>query len=143
MNHAGSSEEATQLENGRSEEMQDPGCLAELEAFNQQYDLSPSPPFDIDTLSDLACLKDLKLSMEFIKALDIATLDDKCNRLDSASIKRLWNPPTSRPDTTDPTSALGWIYSSQASSLRKIHTICLVKQFYVVTQMIRYHRMIR
>jgi hypothetical protein len=85
--------------------MQDPGCLAETS--NQQYDLPAPTPFEIETLSDLARLKDLKLSMEFIQALDIASLDDECSRLDSDSIERLRNPPTSRPDTTDPDFRLG------------------------------------
>jgi hypothetical protein len=101
-------EEGTHLEDSRSGEaqiMQDPGCLAETS--NQQNDLPALPPFDIETLSDLARLKDLKLSMEFIQALDIASLDDEYSRLDSDSIERLRNPPTSRPDTTDPDFRLG------------------------------------
>jgi hypothetical protein len=111
-NHTRSWEETTNLEDSRSEEtqiMQDPGCLADSEASNQQHDPPPPPPFEIETLSDLACLKDLKLSMEFIRALDIASLDDEYSRLglDPDSIERLRNPPTSRPDTSDPDFRLG------------------------------------
>jgi hypothetical protein len=100
-------EEVTDLEDshdrsGETQIMPDPGCLAE--ALNQQHD---PPPFDIETLSDLARLKDLKLSMEFIQALDTASLDDEYSRLDLDSIGRLRNPPTSRPDISDPNFRLG------------------------------------
>ena len=37
----------------------------------------PPPAVGLDELSDLACLKDIKLTMEFIQALDSATLDDE------------------------------------------------------------------
>jgi len=104
-NHTRSWEEATHLEDSRTGDMQDPGCLAE--ASNQQHDTPPPPPFEIETLSDLARLRDLKLGMEFIQALDIAALDDEYSRLDSDSIKRLRNPPTSRPHTSDPDFRLG------------------------------------
>ena len=84
--------------------MPDPGCLAE--ALNQQH-VPPPGPFNIEMLSDLAHLKDLKLSMEFIQALDTASLDDEYSGLDLDTIGRLRNPPTSRPDTSDPDFRLG------------------------------------
>ncbi|KAF8808612.1 hypothetical protein BYT27DRAFT_7255257 [Phlegmacium glaucopus] len=74
---------------------------------NQQYDLPPLPPSEIETLSDLACLKDLKLSMEFIQALDKASLDHEYSGLDLDTTGCLWNPPTPCPDTSDPDFRLG------------------------------------
>ncbi|KAF8813455.1 hypothetical protein BYT27DRAFT_7220393 [Phlegmacium glaucopus] len=61
----------------------------------------------IETLSNLAHLKDLKLSMEFIQALDKASLDDEYSGLDSDTTERLRNPPTSRPDISNPDFRLG------------------------------------
>ncbi|KAF8811705.1 hypothetical protein BYT27DRAFT_7221374 [Phlegmacium glaucopus] len=58
-------------------------------------------------LSDLAHLKDLKLSMEFIQALDKASLDDEYSGLDLDTTERLQNPPTSCADISDPNFCLG------------------------------------
>jgi hypothetical protein len=76
----------------------DAGCLEEQ--------VPPQASLFVE-LSDLARLKDIKLSMEFIKALESASLDDEHNRLESHYIHRLRNPPTSRADVTDPDFRLG------------------------------------
>ena len=67
----------------------------------------PPPAVGLDELSDLACLKDIKLTMEFIQALDSATLDDEYSRLDPDTLERLRNPPTSPANVSDPDFRLG------------------------------------
>lgn len=80
----------------------DPGCLEET---------PPPPPagqhlseseINLDELADLARLSDIKLAMDFIRALEVASLDDEHNRLSEDAVERLRNPPTSPVDVSDP-----------------------------------------
>ena len=81
----------------------DPGCLEE-----EQQDPAPSNyTTGLEELSNLAKLKDIKLTMEFIKALDGASLDNEHSRLDADTLHHLRNPPTSHVDLTDPDLHLG------------------------------------
>jgi hypothetical protein len=76
----------------------DPGSIDDIETNetqgNQGDEYLPPLPIDIDLqeLSDIARLKDMKLAMEFIQALQEASLDD--SKLDKDIIERLRNPPT-------------------------------------------------
>lgn len=81
----------------------DAGCLDE-----EQQDPAPSNyTTGLEELSNLAQLKDIKLTMEFIRALDGASLDKEDSRLDADTLHRLRNPPTSCVDLTDPDLRLG------------------------------------
>ena len=61
----------------------------------------------LEEFSDLAQLKDIKLAMEFIKALEAASFDDEHSGLDADTLHRLRNPPTSSVDLSDPDLRLG------------------------------------
>lgn len=63
------------------------------------------PNIDLQELSDIAHLKDMKLAMEFIQALQEASLDD--SKLDKDIIERLRNPPTYPADVGNPDLQLG------------------------------------
>ncbi|KAL6302645.1 hypothetical protein BKA93DRAFT_736457 [Sparassis latifolia] len=60
----------------------------------------------LDKLSDLARLSEMKLSMEFICALEQASLDDEGMRLDADTLEHLRNPPRTTVDVTDPSLRL-------------------------------------
>ena len=45
--------------------------------------------FDLQELSDLVQINDIKIAMEFVCGLESATLDDKEMRLDSEALERL------------------------------------------------------
>ena len=79
----------------------DPGCLLD------QPPVLPPPAVGLEELADLACLKDIKLTMEFIRALDSATLDDEYSQLDADTLECLQNPPTFPDDVSDPDFHLG------------------------------------
>ena len=86
----------------------DPGSLDDIETQgNQIDDYLPPLPLDIDLqeLSDIAHLKDMKLAMEFIQALQDASLDG--SKLDKDIIGRLRNPPTYPADVGNPDLQLG------------------------------------
>jgi hypothetical protein len=83
----------------------DPGCFLPEEPEIPAG--LPPPAVGLDELSDLACLKDIKLTMEFIQALDSATLDDEYSRLDPDTLERLRHPPTSPANVSDPDFRLG------------------------------------
>ena len=82
----------------------DPGCLLDRPEVSP---VLPPPAVRLEELSDLACLKDIKLTMEFIRALDSATLDDEYSHLDSDTLERLRNPPTSPANVSNPDFCLG------------------------------------
>jgi hypothetical protein len=48
---------------------------------------------DLQELSDLVQIDDIKIAMEFVRGLESATLDDKEMHLDSEALERLRNPP--------------------------------------------------
>jgi hypothetical protein len=75
---------------------------------DEQQDPAPSNyTTGLEELSNLAQLKDIKLTMEFIQALDGASLDKEDSRLDADTLHRLRNLPTSCVDLTDPDLHLG------------------------------------
>jgi hypothetical protein len=85
----------------------DPGCqkrddgsgqedLRRIEATREPHD------FTFDVLSELVQLDDIKKTMEFIRALQTASLDDEATRLDSECLDRLRNPPQESIDISDP-----------------------------------------
>jgi hypothetical protein len=89
----------------------DPGSLDDDEINetrgNQLDEYLPPPPLEIDLqeLSDIAHLKDMKLTMKFIQALQEASLDD--SKLDKDIIERLRHPPTYPADVENPDLQLG------------------------------------
>lgn len=87
----------------------DPGCLDETSEPSNPDLESPPPNADInlEELASLARLDDIKTSMEFIRALEGASLDGPHSRLDSNTIERLRNPPMSPVDISDPDLRLG------------------------------------
>jgi hypothetical protein len=62
---------------------------------------------DLEDLSGLVQLSDLRESMEFIRALENAQLDDRFSKLSSAVINRLRDPPTYPPNINDPDLRFG------------------------------------
>jgi hypothetical protein len=88
----------------------DPGSLddgADGTQGNPTDEYIPSLPadLDLDELSDIAHLKDLKIAMEFIQTLQEASLDN--SKLDKDIIERLRNPPTFPVDVGNPDLQLG------------------------------------
>jgi hypothetical protein len=82
----------------------DPGCLEEVpvEEVLAEPDSMPRPSnVDLDGLSDLGCLEDIKTAMAFINALRGTSLDDDHNKLSRDAVERLRNPPTSPSDVND------------------------------------------
>jgi hypothetical protein len=70
----------------------DPGCLEEVpvEEVLAEPDSMPRPSnVDLDGLSDLGCLEDIKTAMAFINALRGASLDDDHNKLSRDAVERL------------------------------------------------------
>jgi hypothetical protein len=85
----------------------DPGSLYdESENQNQESSGSTPPSINLDELMGIAKLKDIKTAMDFIKALEEATLDGPHSNLDSETLERLRNPPRSSPHI-DPNLRLG------------------------------------
>ena len=82
------------------EAIADPGSLDD-DSENQHQESTPPRLFNLDELSDIANLNDIKMAMEFIKGLREATLDGPHSHLDSNTLERLRNPPRSSP-TIDP-----------------------------------------
>ena len=87
------------------EAIADPGSLDD-DSENQNQESTPPRLFDLDELSDIAKLNDIKMAMEFIKGLREATLDGPHSHLDSSTLERLRNPPRTSP-TIDPDLRLG------------------------------------
>jgi hypothetical protein len=95
----------------------DAGCLAqdeeaEAEATHSTQDGNSESPstaayVDLEELSNIAHLKDMKMAMEYIRALETASLDDDNNHLDEEIVQRLRNPRTSPVDVSDPNFRLG------------------------------------
>jgi hypothetical protein len=111
-------QEGANTDDARDQGSGDPGCLAEDEHYQpedahsgstQDRDSeSPSAAYvDLEDLSNLAHLKDMKIAMEYIRALEVASLDDDNNHLDKETVKRLRNPRTSPVDVSDPDFRLG------------------------------------
>ena len=84
----------------------DAGCLDELTESATQPQ-PPEPAIDLEELSELASLRNLQLTMEFVQALEAASLDDEHSRLSEDVLERLRNPVTSCPDVSDPDFRLG------------------------------------
>src|SRR5271168_2677938 len=63
---------------------EDTGCLAQADAARCTADGNSESPstaayVDLEELSNIAHLKDMKIAMEYIRALEIASLDDDNN----------------------------------------------------------------
>lgn len=83
---------------------------------------SPSFYLDLEELSDLTCLKDIKVAMEIVRALGVASLDDVHNQLDSEAIEHLCNPCTSPVDVSDPNFCLGLdLFLASIKTPRNLH----------------------
>jgi len=84
----------------------DTGCLGqdepEMAHSTQDGDSEPSVYVDLEDLSNLAHLKDIKIAMEYVWALEVASLEDNNNQLDEEAIRHLHNPHTSPVDVSDP-----------------------------------------
>jgi hypothetical protein len=92
------------------EGVSDAGCLDETARSAQDGDSNselPSTYVDLEDLFDLACLRDIKISLEYIRALEAASLNDNNNHLDEEAINCLRNPRTSPVEVDDPNSHLG------------------------------------
>jgi len=87
----------------------DPGCLDDNSTLSpdQPAGLPLSDAVDVEELAQLACLEDNKLAIEFVQALQVASLDGEYSGMDEYSLARLRNPPTSHADTSDPDFRLG------------------------------------
>ena len=70
------------------------------------HGISYIPDIDLESLAELAKLEDLKLSMEFVSALEKASLNDEFSLLSSAAVDRLKHPETG-PVTICPDTRLG------------------------------------
>jgi hypothetical protein len=67
----------------------DPGCIGEDPPVpDQDQDISP-PDFNLEELSDVANLMDIKIAMKFIQALQQASLDGPDSHLDDDMLVRL------------------------------------------------------
>ena len=85
----------------------DPGCLDE-ETQNENEGLLQPPYVDLEELSNLTKLTDIKIAMRFIQALERASLDGPHSHLDDDTLARLRNPPTTVPrDMVNPDLRLG------------------------------------
>jgi hypothetical protein len=65
------------------------------------------PHIDLEELSDIARLKDIKIAMEFVRLLEVASLDSPHSCLDEATTNRLRNPPRAPANISDPDLRLG------------------------------------
>jgi hypothetical protein len=74
--------------------------------MNVPPDLRP-PDINLEELSDIAQLKDIKNAMEFIRIIEVASLDGPHSCLDEATIDRLRNPPRAPANISDPDLRLG------------------------------------
>lgn len=92
---------------------QDPGCLDDIaqsddaQATGFENQETHHLQVDLEELASLAHLQDIKITMEFIQALEAASLDDEHNRLDEETVKRLRNPHTKPVDVSNPDLRLG------------------------------------
>jgi hypothetical protein len=113
INQGGTHQDGVNSNDTRDQGAGDAGCLAqdedEVTHPTQDRDLESSSAayVDLEDLSNLACLKDMKIAMEYIRALEVASLDDDNNHLDKDTVERLRNPRTSPIDVSDPNFRLG------------------------------------
>ena len=105
----------------------DPGCLAD----------SPAPPptpvrgpqssesaFNLEELAEVVCLGDIKLVMDFIQALRVASLDDEHNRLSKDAVECLQDPPTAPVDPSDRDFRLGLdLFLTHLKSSQETYTL--------------------
>lgn len=76
--------------------------------MNQQQVPAPlHTNINLEELSNIAQLQDIKTTMEFIRALEEASLDGPHSHLDEATIMRLRNPPMTPANVSDPDLRLG------------------------------------
>jgi hypothetical protein len=98
---------ADSTESNDEHDTPDPGCQALDEIPHPNSLPEQVPPqvdrdIDLEELSDLAQLGQLKSSLEFIRALESASLDDPDVGLDPESLERLRNPPQEPVDVSNP-----------------------------------------
>ena len=78
---------------------------------------------DLDELSALAKLDHIKQAMEFIRALEEASLDDGVSKLDPEALHRLRHPPTCPAEITSPDLRLGLdLFLSTINSSQQTYT---------------------
>ena len=95
----------------------DPAFPGEIPSIIQYEDI------DLEELSAVAKLDHIKQAMEFIHALENASLDDRFSKLGSAALQRLRDPPTCPADITSPDLRLGLdLFLSTINSSQQTYT---------------------
>lgn len=122
----------------------DPGWLADDSPpppVTSQGPHSSKPVIDLEELTEIAHLGDIKLAMGFIQALQVVSLDDEHKMLS-------WTSPESPNSThcldlSDPDFCLAWIYFLHKWNLPKKPMHQCMRPLYVITLRITYLLMIR
>ena len=79
--------------------------------------------FELEELSDIAQLDDMKIAMGFIRAIENASLDDDDCRLGEEAIDRLRHPPQQPVDIDSPDLRLGLdLFNSLSNSSQETYT---------------------
>ena len=95
----------------------DPAFPGEIPSTVQYEDI------DLEELSAVAKLDHIKQAMEFIRALENASLDDRFSKLSPKALQRLRNPPTSPADIASPDLRLGLdLFLSTINSSQQTYT---------------------
>jgi hypothetical protein len=95
----------------------DPAFPGEISSTVQYEDI------DLEELSAVAKLDHIKQAMEFIRALENASLDDRFSKLGPKALQRLRNPPTSPADIASPDLRLGLdLFLSTINSSQQTYT---------------------
>lgn len=95
----------------------DPAFLGEIPSIVQYEDI------DLEELSAVAKLDHIKQAMEFILALEKASLDDRFSKLGPEALWRLRNPPTCPANITTPDLRLGLdLFLSTINSSQQTYT---------------------
>jgi hypothetical protein len=95
----------------------DPAFPGEIPSTVQYEDI------DLEELSAVAKLDHIKQAMEFIHALENASLDDRFSKLGPKALQRLQNPPTSPADIASPDLRLGLdLFLSTINSSQQTYT---------------------
>lgn len=93
-------------DNANRQFQQDAGCLDD--STNSAVAVPTlEPHLDLDELSALAHLEDIRRTMEFVQALRTASLDDGLSAMDVGTLQRMRDPPMSCVDTSNSDFQLG------------------------------------
>jgi hypothetical protein len=90
--HCDQDDSSTKNVSGVGDTIANPRSLDDVSENQNQDSLTP-PLIDLDELADITSLKDIVMAMEFIKALEEATLDLPYSNLDSKTLEHLQNLP--------------------------------------------------